>query len=84
MEVIIILDMDKIKMESDIPITKWDYFKIIINSWLYPIQYVEDNWIHWHYFKQTPREEYTTIHHHIQDDRYQKMMHLNLVEINEA
>ena len=34
--------MEKIRMEGDLPITKWEDFKTIINSLLCPVRYVED------------------------------------------
>jgi len=33
-------------------VTKWENFKTLIKSHFYPIGYMEDQWIRWHYFKQ--------------------------------
>jgi hypothetical protein len=41
-----------LRLEGDLPITRWEDFKALIKSQFYPIRYVEDQWIWWHYFKQ--------------------------------
>jgi hypothetical protein len=55
--------METLRMEGDPPITKWEDFKTLIKSKFYPIGYVEDQWIHWHYFRKRKGQsvqEYTT------------------------
>ena len=55
--------MKTLRLESDSPITKWEDFKTLIKSQFYPIGYVEDQWICWHYFRQWEGQsvqEYTT------------------------
>jgi hypothetical protein len=32
--------------------TRWEDFKTLIKSQFYHIEYVEEQWIWWHYFKQ--------------------------------
>ena len=39
-------------MEGDPLVTRWEDFKTLIKSQFYPIGYVEDQWIWWHYFKK--------------------------------
>jgi hypothetical protein len=39
-------------LEGDLKITKWEYFKNLINPIFYPIGFVEDQWICGHYFRQ--------------------------------
>ena len=42
--------------------TKREDFQTIINSQFYPIRYVDDQWIWWHYFRQKASQsvqEYT-------------------------
>jgi hypothetical protein len=40
-----------LRLEGDPPVTKWEDLKTLIKSQFYPIGYVEDQWIHWHYFR---------------------------------
>jgi hypothetical protein len=44
--------METLRLEGDLLVTRWEDFKTLIKSQLYPIGYVEDQWIQWHYFKQ--------------------------------
>jgi hypothetical protein len=44
--------METLRLEGDPPVTKWEDFKTLIKSQFYPIGYVEDQWIHWHYFRK--------------------------------
>jgi hypothetical protein len=37
---------ETLRLGVDLPITRWDDFKTLMNS--YPIIYVEDQWIRWH------------------------------------
>jgi hypothetical protein len=46
------IHMETLRMESDPLVTRWEEFKTIIKSQLYPIGYVEDQWIRWNYFKK--------------------------------
>jgi hypothetical protein len=43
---------ETLKLEGDPPVTRWEDFKTFIKSQLYPIKYVKDQWIRWHYFRQ--------------------------------
>jgi hypothetical protein len=55
--------METLRMEVDPPVTRWEDFKTFINSQFFPIEYVEDQWIRWHYFKKRQGQsvhEYTT------------------------
>jgi hypothetical protein len=54
---------ETLRLEGDPPVTRWEDFKTLINSQFYPIGYVEDEWIWWHYFRQRRGQsvqEYTT------------------------
>jgi len=42
-----------LRLEGGLPITKWEDSKTLIKSQFYPIGYVEDQWIHWHYFRKS-------------------------------
>jgi hypothetical protein len=44
--------METLRLEGDPLVTKWEDFKTLIKSQFYPIGYVEDQWIHWHYFRK--------------------------------
>lgn len=51
-----------LRLEGDPLLTKWDDFKTLIKLQFYPIEYVDDQWISSHYFKQKLRksmQEYT-------------------------
>ena len=54
--------METLRLEGEPPVTKWEDFKTLIKSQFYPIVYMEDQWIRWHYSWQTSgqRVEYTT------------------------
>jgi hypothetical protein len=41
---------EKHRLEADPTVIRWEDLKTIIKSQLYPIKYVEDQWIYWHYF----------------------------------
>jgi hypothetical protein len=43
--------METLRLEGD-PVTRWEDFKTLIKSQFYPIGYVEDQWIRWHYFRK--------------------------------
>jgi hypothetical protein len=54
---------ETLRLEGDPPVTRWEDFKTLIKSQFYPIGYVEDQWIWWHYFRQRQGQsvqEYTT------------------------
>jgi hypothetical protein len=40
-----------LRLEGDLPVTRWENFKTLIKSQFYLIGYVEDQWIWWHYFR---------------------------------
>ena len=44
--------METLRLKGNLPISRLEDFKILIKSQFYPIGYVEDQWIWWHYFKQ--------------------------------
>lgn len=51
-----------IMLEGAPLVTKWEEFKTLIKSQFYPIGYVENRWIQWHYFKKNSSQsmqEYT-------------------------
>jgi len=53
----------KLRLEGELPVNKWEDFKTLIKSHFYPIGYVEDQWIQWHYVRQWLGQsihEYTT------------------------
>jgi hypothetical protein len=55
--------METLRLEGDPLVTRWEDFKTLIKSQFYPIGYVEDQWIWWHYFRQRQGQsvhEYTT------------------------
>jgi hypothetical protein len=55
--------METLRLEGDPPVTRWEDFKTLIKSQFYPIGYVEDQWIWWHYFGQKQGksvQEFTT------------------------
>lgn len=55
--------METLRLEGEPPVTKWEDFETIIKSLFYPIGYIEEQWIQWHYFKKMPcqsMQEYTT------------------------
>lgn len=55
--------METLRLEEEPLVAEWEDFKTIINSYFYPIGYVEDQWIRWHYFRQNlgqSLQEYTT------------------------
>jgi hypothetical protein len=52
-----------LRLEGDSLVTMWEDFKTLIKSQFYPIEYVKDQWIRWHYFKQRQGQsvqEYTS------------------------
>jgi hypothetical protein len=52
-----------LRLEGEPLVTIWEDFKTLIKSQFYPIKYVEDQWIRWHYFRQRHGQsvhEYTT------------------------
>jgi hypothetical protein len=55
--------METLRLEGDPPITKWEVFKMFINSYVYLIGYEENQWTHLDYFqhkKGQTVQEYTT------------------------
>ena len=44
--------METLRLEGEPLVTKWEDFKTLIKSQFYPIGYMEDEWIQWHYFRQ--------------------------------
>jgi hypothetical protein len=42
--------MDSLRLDTNPPVTKREDFKTHTKSQFYPIGYVEDHWICWHYF----------------------------------
>jgi hypothetical protein len=40
------------RLEGDPLVARWEDFKILIKSQFYPIRYVKDQWIWWHYFRR--------------------------------
>jgi hypothetical protein len=46
------IHMETLRLEGDPPVTRWEDFKTLIKSQFYPIGYVEDQWIWWHYFRR--------------------------------
>jgi len=54
---------ETLRLEGEARVTKWEDFKALIKSQFYPIGYMEDQWIQWHYFRQKlgqSMQEYTT------------------------
>jgi hypothetical protein len=45
------IHIETLRIEGDPPVTKWEDFNTLIKSQFYLIGYVEDQWIHWHYFR---------------------------------
>jgi hypothetical protein len=58
------IDTKTLKLEGDPLVTKWEDFKILSNSQLYPIGYVEDQWIRWNCFRKR-RAKCARVHHQI-------------------
>ena len=55
--------MKALRMEGDLPISKWEDFKTLITSQFYHIGYVEDRWIYCRYSKKRKGQsvqDYTT------------------------
>jgi hypothetical protein len=45
------IHVEKLILESDPLLTRWEDFKTFIKSQFYLIRYVEDQWIQWNYFR---------------------------------
>ena len=41
-----------LEIEGESLMTEWEEFKTLIKSYFYPIRYIEDQWIWWHYFRE--------------------------------
>jgi hypothetical protein len=46
------IQLEKNRLAGDLPVTRWEEFKILMKSQFHPIGYVEDQCIWWNYFKQ--------------------------------
>jgi hypothetical protein len=44
--------METLRLEGDLPVTRWEKSKTLIKSQFYSIGYVEDQMIWWNYFKK--------------------------------
>jgi hypothetical protein len=57
------IHVDTLGLEGDLLVNKWEDLKTLIKSQVFPIVYVEDQWILWNYFMQRQGksvQEYTT------------------------
>jgi hypothetical protein len=55
--------METLRLEGDSLITMWEDLETLIKFQFYPIGYVEDQWIRWHYLRKRQGQsiqEYTT------------------------